>query len=252
VAGEIKHFGTIGQHYCLIAIRGRMAPDSGDLTRHAALRSILSVLPFAVLLFAPAGTLRYWQAWLYGSVFIAGTAAISIYFLKHDPKLVERRMRVGPGAETEPAQKVIMILVLSGFLLLMIAPGLDHRWHWSDVPTWLVLVANALVGLSFFSFFIVMKQNSYAASTITVEPNQPVISTGLYAIVRHPMYSGALLMVIFTPLALGSFWALLIVIVILPVLLWRLLNEEKFLSRHLPGYAEYCRSVRYRLIPRVW
>ena len=156
-----------------------MTTDTGDLTRHALLRSALSVLFRAVLLFAPAGTLNYWQAWLYGFVFVAGTAALSVYFLKHDPELVRRRMNVGPKAETEPAQKIIMFLVFSGFLLLMVVPGLDHRWHSSDVPVWLVLLANAMVALSFAAFFIVMKQNSYAASTITVEPNQPVVSTRL-------------------------------------------------------------------------
>jgi protein-S-isoprenylcysteine O-methyltransferase Ste14 len=88
-------------------------------------------------------------------------------------------MNVGPKAATEPAQKIIMFLIFSGFLLLMVVPGLDHRWHSSDVPVWLVLLANAMVALSFAAFFIVMKQNSYAASTITVEPNQPVVSTGL-------------------------------------------------------------------------
>ena len=155
-----------------------MTADTGDLTRHALLRSVVSVLFIAVLLFAPAGTLNYWQAWLYGFVFVTGTAALSVYFLKHDPELVRRRMNVGPKAETEPTQKIIMLLIFGGFLLLMVVPGLDHRWHLSDVPAWLVLLANAMVALSFAVFFVVMKQNSYAASTITVEPNQPVVSTG--------------------------------------------------------------------------
>ncbi len=229
-----------------------MNTDASDLTRNALLRSALSVLFTAVLLFAPAGTFAYWQAWLYGFVFIAGTAAISIYFLKHDPELIRRRMNVGPRAETEPAQKIIMVLVLSGFLLLMIVPGLDHRWHWSAVPVWLVLVANGLVALSFVAFFVVMKQNSYAASTIRVEAGQPVISTGLYGIARHPMYSGALPLLFFSPLALGSYWGLLVGAAMLPALIWRLLDEERFLKLNLPGYSGYCRKVRYRLIPGIW
>jgi protein-S-isoprenylcysteine O-methyltransferase Ste14 len=158
-----------------------------DPARHALLRSTLSVLFLSILLFAPAGTLRDWQAWLYGFVFVAGTAAISVYFLKHDPKLVERRMKVGPRAEKESAQKIIMTLIFADFLLLIIVPGFDHRWRWSDVPTWLVLAANGLVALSFTAFFVVLKQNSYAASTITVEQDQPVVSTGVYAIVRHQL-----------------------------------------------------------------
>jgi protein-S-isoprenylcysteine O-methyltransferase Ste14 len=229
-----------------------MNTDTSDLTRNALLRSALSVLFTAVLLFAPAGTLHYWQAWLYGFVFIAGVAVISVYFLKHDPDLVRRRMNVGPGAETEPAQKIIMVLVLSGFLLLIVVPGVDHRWHWSDIPSWLVLVANGLVALSFVVFFVVMMQNSYAASTIRVEAGQPVISTGLYGIVRHPMYSGALLLLFFTPLALGSYWGLLVGMAMLPALIWRLLDEERFLKINLPGYANYCRKTRYRLVPFLW
>ncbi len=229
-----------------------MTADTSDLTRNALLRSSISVLFFAALLFAPAGTLNYWQAWLYGFVFIASTAAIAIYFLKHDPGLVRRRMKAGPRAETEPAQKIIMLLVVSGFLLMMIVPGLDRRWHWSEVPIGLVLAANAFVALSFVGFFFVMKQNSYAASTITVETGQPVVSSGLYGIVRHPMYSSALLLVIFAPLALGSYWALLVTVLMLPTLIWRLLDEERYLKRNLTGYTDYCLKARYRLIPELW
>jgi protein-S-isoprenylcysteine O-methyltransferase Ste14 len=229
-----------------------MSTDTSDLTRNALLRSALSVLLMAVLLFAPAGTLVYWQAWLYGFVFIAGAAAPSVYFLKHDPELIRRRMKAGPRAETEPAQKIIMVLVFGGFLLLMIVPGLDHRWHWSDVPTWAALASNGLVAVSFVVFFVVMRQNSYAASTITVEPGQPVVSTGVYGIVRHPMYLGALLLLFFVPPALGSYWGMLVGVAMLPALMWRLLDEEKVLSRDLPGYTDYCRKTRYRLIPFLW
>jgi protein-S-isoprenylcysteine O-methyltransferase Ste14 len=229
-----------------------MTTDNSDLTRHALLRSSTSILFFAVLLFAPAGTLNYWRAWLYGFVFIGGSAVIAVYFLKHDRKLIERRMKAGPRAETEPTQKIIITIIMIGFLLLMFVPGLDHRWHWSNVPAWLALVCNAFVAASFAAFFVVLKQNSYAASTVRVETGQPVVSTGLYAIVRHPMYSGALSLMIATPLALGSYWGLLIAAASLPALIWRLLDEEKVLSRDLPGYTEYCRKTRYRLIPLLW
>jgi len=210
------------------------------------------VLAFAALLLGPAGSLRFWQAWLFGFVFVAGTSAMSIYFLKHDPKLVERRMQIGPTAEQEPAQKIIMAIILSGFVVLLALPGFDYRWHWSAVPPWLVLAANVGVALSFGIFFVVLKQNSYAASTIRVEAGQPVVSTGAYAIVRHPLYSGALVLLTFTPLALGSYWTLLVLVPMVPVLAWRLLDEERFLKLNLPGYADYCRSVRFRLIPRIW
>ena len=229
-----------------------MADSVTDLNRRVWVQSALFVPVLAVVLFAPAGSLRFWQAWVYGIIFVAATAELGVYFLKHDPALVERRMTVGPTAEQEPAQKIIMAIMMIGVVLMMVLPGFDHRWHWSSVPTWLVLVADAGVVLSFIIFFVVMKQNSYAASTIRVEAGQPVVSTGAYAIVRHPMYAGALLLVGFTPLALGSYWTLLVLIPVLPVLAWRLLDEEKFLIRNLPGYADYCRTVRYRLIPGIW
>lgn len=226
-----------------------MADSVTDLNRRVWVQSALFVPVLAVVLFAPAGSLRFWQAWVYGIIFVAATTGLGVYFLKHDPALVERRMTVGPTAEQEPAQKIIMAIMMIGVVLMIVLPGFDHRWHWSSVPTWLVLVAG--VALSFIIFFVVMKQNSYAASTIRVEAGQPVVSTGAYAIVRHPMYAGALLLVGFTPLALGSYWTLLVLIPVLPVLAWRLLDEEKFLIRNLPGYADYGRTVRYRLIPGI-
>ena len=216
------------------------------------LRQSIFIPIFFALLLVPAGSLEYWQGWVYGLVFFITTTAIGIYFLKRDPRVVERRMRVGPTAEREPAQKIIMSLLLAGFVLLLVVPGFDHRWHWSDVPLWLVLAADVFVVLGLLGTAIVVRQNSYAASTITVEAGQPVVSTGLYAIVRHPMYSAALVMTAFTPLALGSNWALLIVVLLVPVLAWRLLDEERFLARELPGYVEYCRKVRYRLVPGIW
>ena len=222
------------------------------LNQRAWVRSVLSLVVFMAMLFIPAGTLQFWPGWLYGFIFAASTTAISVYFLKHDPKLVERRMKVGPAAEQRPAQKIIMAITLAGFILLIVLPGLDYRWHWSSMPPWLVLAANVVLALSFAIFFIVLKQNSYAASTIRVEADQPVVSTGLYAIVRHPLYSGALLLMLVTPLALGSYWTLLVVFALIPVLMWRLLDEERFLKQNLPGYADYCRATRFRLIPLIW
>jgi protein-S-isoprenylcysteine O-methyltransferase Ste14 len=225
---------------------------ANTLDHQAWLRTALFVFAMAAMLFVPAGSLDFWQGWIFGLVFVAATTAISIYFLKHDPKLVERRMRAGPLAEDRVSQKIIMAITLLGFVLALVLPGLDHRWHWSAVPPWLVLAANGGVALAFIIFFIVLKQNRYAASTIRVEAGQPVVSTGVYSIVRHPMYSGALLLLILTPLALGSFWAMLLIVPLVPVLLWRLLDEEYFLKQNLPGYIDYCRTTRFRLIPRIW
>jgi protein-S-isoprenylcysteine O-methyltransferase Ste14 len=225
--------------------------DSGQIKR-VWLRQIIFVPVLLALLLAPAGSLDYWQAWVYGLLFLVTTTGIGIYFLKRDPRALERRMKVGPAAEREPTQKIIITVALAGFVLLLIIPGLDYRWHWSQVPTWLVLTSDALVVLSLIGTAVVVRQNSYAASTVTVEAGQPVVSTGLYAIVRHPMYSAALVMSGFTPPALGSYWGLLMIVPIVATLAWRLIDEERVLKRDLPGYADYCRQVRYRLIPGVW
>jgi protein-S-isoprenylcysteine O-methyltransferase Ste14 len=229
-----------------------MDARSRALIRQAWPRQALFVLMLALLLFVPAGTVRYWQGWLFLLVFIGSSVALGFYFLKHDPALIERRMKAGPAAEQEPAQKIIITLVIVGFLLMYVLPGLDRRWHWSTVPAWFAVLADAGIVASFVVFFFVMKQNSYAASTVRVEAGQPVISTGLYGLVRHPMYAGALLMMICMPLALGSYWSLLLLIPLFAVLAWRLLDEERHLLEHLPGYADYCRQVRFHLIPGIW
>ena len=220
------------------------------------IRGILAnLLTFAILLaclFIPAGTLSYWQAWVFLAVFAVSSQALGIYFLRHDRRLVERRMKIGPVAEQRPAQKVISALFMLGFVGFVMLPALDQRFGWSPVAPVLSLLADAIIVLSFVLFFLVMKSNSYAASTIQVEEGQPVVSTGPYAYVRHPMYSGALLLLAATPLALGSWLSVLLIVPFFPVLAWRILDEEDFLRKNLPGYAEYMRRVRYRLVPQVW
>ena len=224
------------------------------LIRRSWPRQLLFTLAVAALIFTLAGTLRYWQGWLFLVVFIGSSAALGIYFIKHDPALIERRMHGGPTAEKEASQKIIIALLMIGMLLMIVLPPLDYRWHWSAAPAWLAILANVGIVASFFVFFMVMKQNSYAAATVRVEAEQPLISTGLYGVVRHPMYSGALLLMSCMPLALGSSWRLLLLLLLptLPMLAWRLLDEERVLKRDLPGYADYCRRVRYRLIPGLW
>lgn len=222
------------------------------LMKHASLGFLRLLLVLALMLFASAGTLRYWEAWTYLGAFFATTLFITAYFIKHDPRLIERRLAVGPAAETEKTQKVIQGLAGLLFCVLFVAAGLDHRFHWSTVPPPLVLAADGLVVLGFLIIFFVFKANSFAASVVQVEAEQPVISTGPYAIVRHPMYAGGGLMLLATPLALGSFWALLVALLLCGVIVARLLDEERFLSAHLPGYADYCQKVRYRLVPMAW
>lgn len=200
----------------------------------------------------PAGTVHYWQGWAFFIVFEAACQGLGIYFLVYDRKVIERRMVVGPAAEKEPAQKVISALFLLGFLVLLIFPALDHRYRWSPVPAYLSVLGDVLVALSLLANIPVMKANRYAASTIRVEEGQPVASTGPYALVRHPMYSAALVLLASIPLALGSWLGLLWLVPFFPVLAWRLLDEERFLRQNLPGYAEFTQKVRYRLAPHVW
>ena len=229
-----------------------MDQRSAALIRRAWPRQAVFVLFVGVLMFVPAGTLAYWQGWLFLLVFIGSSVALGVYFTKHDPALIERRMRGGPLAEEEPKQKIIIALLMAAFLMMIVVPAFDHRWHWSTVPAWLALLADAGIAASFVVFFFVMKQNSFAAATVRVEDRQPVISAGLYGVVRHPMYSGALLLMICIPLALGSYWSLMLLIPSFAILAWRLLDEEHVLKRDLPGYVEYTRQVRKRLIPAVW
>jgi len=186
------------------------------------------------------------------AVFVCASGATGIYLAIHDPKLLERRMHVGPRAEKEPAQKIIMAFAMIGFVAMLVFPALDHRFGWSPVLASVSLLGDALIALGFLFTFFVLRENSYGASTIQIAEGQTVISTGPYALLRHPMYAAALVMLVGVPLALGSWWGLFVLLVILPVLIWRLLDEERFLRQKLPGYAEYQTKVKYRLAPFVW
>ena len=209
-------------------------------------------LCLALLLFGPAWTLRYWQAWIYLLVFFVSCAWITLYLWRKDPALLERRVKAGPAAEKETSQKLIQALASLAFIGTMIVPSLDRRFGWSHVPLALVVAGDTLAALGFWVVFVVYRENTFAGATITVATDQQVISTGPYALVRHPMYSGALVMLLGTPLALGSWWGLAAFPVMLATIVARLLGEEKFLRKSLPGYAEYCQKVRYRLAPHLW
>ena len=222
------------------------------LTRKALVGLAQLEVAVALLLFLPAWSLRYWQGWVYWILFSLCVLAITLYFLKHDPHLVERRLAGGPWAEQQTSQKIIQALAAPLFVAAMVVPSLDHRFGWSHVPVAMVIAGDAMLVLSFAIIFFVFKENSYAAATIRVEAEQRVISTGLYGMVRHPMYAGGVLFFAATPLALGSFWGLIEVIPVCAVLVARLLNEERYLSANLPGYDAYRRQVRYRLVPFVW
>jgi protein-S-isoprenylcysteine O-methyltransferase Ste14 len=209
-------------------------------------------LAMAALLFIAAGTFDYWQAWTFLAVYFAWSLVISGYLIAKDPRLLERRMRGGPWAEKEPVQRIIMMFTSLGFIGLLAIPALDHRLGWSQMPAYAALAGDGFVAIGWLAIFLVFKENSFASATIELAADQTVISTGPYAHVRHPMYSGALVMLLGIPIALGSWWGVLVIAAILPALAWRLLDEEKFLARNLPGYVGYQDSVRYRLIPWIW
>jgi protein-S-isoprenylcysteine O-methyltransferase Ste14 len=209
-------------------------------------------LVMGLLLFLAAGTVRYWQAWLYLAIFFGAAALTTLYLLKNDRALLERRMKGGPTAEKQPAQKLIMLFTSLGFIALLVVPALDYRYGWSAVPTWGVLFGDMMVAVGFYFIFLVYKVNTFTSATIEIAEDQRVISTGPYVIVRHPMYASGALYLAGTPLALGSFWGLLPLAATLPFLIWRLLDEERFLRERLPGYADYQKKVRYRLLPRIW
>ncbi len=211
----------------------------------------LAMLPIflGLLLFLPAGTFRFWEAWIYCIILVILSTFATIYFLKRSPGLVARRMK---SKEKEKEQKIIVMFSSAVLLIGFITSGLDHRFHWSEVPVYLVIAANVFVLLGYLIVVLTMRENEYASRIIEVEKGQKVISTGPYAIVRHPMYSGTVPLLLFTPIALGSFWAL-IPFLFLPILLvFRILNEEKVLLKELPGYKEYYQKTRYRLIPLIW
>jgi protein-S-isoprenylcysteine O-methyltransferase Ste14 len=205
-----------------------------------------------LLVFVPAGTLRYWQAWVYLPTFIGASLLITIDLIRRDPALLERRSRGGPKAEKRPAQKIIMLFAAIGFVGLLVVPAFDYRYGWSSVPSVVALAGDLMVAIGFYFILLVFRENTFASSTIEIADNQKIISTGPYSLVRHPMYASAFLYVVGTPLALGSYWGLLAVAFMLVALIWRLLDEEKFLTENLSGYAEYQQKVRYRLIPHLW
>jgi protein-S-isoprenylcysteine O-methyltransferase Ste14 len=222
------------------------------LNAHAWLALAIVVAVMCALLFAAAGTARYWQAWGYVSIFLGASVLTTLYLMKKDPALLARRMRGGPMFEKEGTQRIIMVFTSLGFIALLVVPALDHRFGWSDVPVWAVVLGDVLVAIGFYFIFLVYRENTFTAATVEVAAGQRVIATGPYAVVRHPMYASGSLYVLGTPLALGSYWGFLAFAAMTPFLLWRLLDEERILTRDLPGYAEYRQRARHRLVPMVW
>jgi len=222
------------------------------LFMQALKNTIIELVGLGAVIFIPAGTLAYWQGWVFIVVFTASTTLIGLYLAIKDPALLERRLKAGPGAETRPIQKAIISFVFVSLPALAIVSVLDHRFGWSHVPASISVLGDTLVVLGLMIDLRVFRENSYGASTIRKMEGQTVISTGPYALVRHPMYVGILILVLGAPLALGSWWGLLFMLVIIPILMLRIADEEKMLRSELDGYGAYARRVRYRLMPGVW
>lgn len=207
----------------------------------------------AALLFAPPWTLDWWQAWLFLAVYFGGSTALMLDLAKRDPALLERRMKGGPWAEERLSQKIIMTIASLGFVALLVIPALDRRFGWSQASPLVALAGNALMAIGGIGVWRVFRENSFTSARIELAADQRVISTGPYGLVRHPMYAAALVMMAGIPIALGSWWGLLALAAMMPALIWRMLDEERFLAAELPGYAEYKQQkVRYRLIPHLW
>jgi len=212
-------------------------------------RFSLVPIVLGLLILVPAGTFNFWQVYVYIGILVIPMIFVLFYFLKNDPLFLERRTR---AREKEKAQKIIQIVFSLIFLSGFVIPGLDKRFGWSDIPINIVLITDIIVLFGYLLIFFVFRQNSYASRVVEVDKSQKVITTGLYSIVRHPMYLGVLIMYIPAPVALGSYWGLIPMATIPLAIVFRILNEEKVLSKDLAGYKEYCQKTRYRLIPLIW
>jgi protein-S-isoprenylcysteine O-methyltransferase Ste14 len=218
----------------------------------ALISGLIGIVVTGMLLFVPAGTFNYWQAWVFIAIFTAVSSGPTMYWGLRKPEVLRRRMHAGPLAETRAAQKFAMVGTIAMVVATLVVSALDHRFGWSQVPVPVVVMGAILVAFGLGMATMVVNQNSYAAATITVEAEQPVISTGLYGLVRHPMYAGALIMMVGMPLALDSYWGLVTLVPGAAVLALRITDEEKMLREELNGYDEYTHKVHYRLVPGVW
>lgn len=229
--------------------QGDTQVSHGELIKMVVIRLAIAIPLMFAITFVPAGTLAYWEGWVYLAILLIPMFFVMAYLLKNAPDLLVRRMKM---REREAEQNRIIKFSYVLFLVVFILPGLDHRFGWSDVPVPVVIFADILVLLGYGFVFLVFRENQYAARVVEVEQGQKVIDTGPYVMVRHPMYLGVLVMYISSPLALGSYWAVLPMLLIIPILVARLRNEEVVLVRDLPGYSAYMQQTRYRLIPGIW
>lgn len=223
--------------------------DMKKLKKTTITRAMMAYLVMGLIFFLTAGTIRYWEAWAYMGTILIPMSLFGVYLFRHDPKLLERRLRT---REKRKEQKLIIKLGILPFIAIYILPGLDRRWEWSEIDLPLKVAGLVLVLLGYLMLLYVLKVNSYASRVVDVEEEQQVISTGPYGLVRHPMYTAVIIFYGATPLILGSLWAFIPALLILPVLVFRILDEEKELSQNLVGYQKYAEQIRWRLIPGIW
>ena len=230
-------------------MKGKNTSNNKLLLIKVLIRFVLAIIVLVLIFFLPAGSIKFWEAWVYMGILFTPMIFVLIYLLKKDPELLERRMKM---KEKEEPQKVFVKLSILVFLTAFIIPGFDYRFEWSEVPFVVIIIADLFIFIGYLLFFLVLKENTHASRIIEVGKGQKVISTGPYAIIRHPMYVAVLMMYILSPLALGSYWAVLAVLPLPALIILRIKNEEKILIDKLSGYREYTQKVKYRLIPYVW
>jgi len=223
--------------------------NMAGLKKAVTSRAVLAFAVMALVFFLPAGTFRYWQAWAYMAILLIPMLFVVAWLSRNDPELLERRMK---AKEKERRQRNIQMIGTLFFMAVYLLPGFDRRYGWSSVPVAVVIAADILVLAGYGLVFLVFKENRYASRVVEIEDEQTVITTGPYALVRHPMYVGVLIMYLLTPLALGSYWAVLPALPLILILVARIENEEKVLVEKLAGYREYGQRVRFRLLPGVW
>lgn len=213
------------------------------------IRLVSGVVVIGACLFWPAGTVNYWQAWAWLTTLFVPMGVSLVYLVRNNPALLERRTRMN---ETRPEQRLIIAASSIYFMIIFLLPGFDKRYGWSQVPAWLVLLADLGVLAGYGLYIYVLYTNSYASRVVEIQQGQQVISTGPYALVRHPMYLAMILLMSATPLALGSFWAFIPSFGLIPLLAVRAKDEEKLLTKELAGYSEYLQKTRFRLFPGIW
>jgi protein-S-isoprenylcysteine O-methyltransferase Ste14 len=225
-----------------------------SLKSRLAVRVLLTVPLVAALMFAPAGSFAFWQGWVFVGIFAASTVGFIFYFYRRDPKLIERRLE---NREPRREQKRFKMVWVPLWVVTLILPGFDYRFGWSvrllgGVPPAVTGAAFAALCVAWLLVFYVMRINSFASAIVQVEAGQKVIAEGPYRVVRHPMYSGFALMILAAPPALGSYVAVLPAVMLIPVLAFRLQDEERLLREELAGYKEYCKRTKYRMVPYVF